>query len=621
MTLFARTLIIATVAAIAACSPSGRTTDAGTPLIHAGVDAGTPDAGLDAGTSDAVVDAGLTDAGVDAGSSDAGVDAGLTDAGVDVGSSDAGVDVGSSDAGVDAGSSDADVDAGSSDAGVDAGTSDAGVDAGLSDAGADAGSSDAGVDAGSSDAGADGGTSDAGVDAGSSDAGVDAGSSDAGVDAGTSDAGVDAGSSDAGVDAGTSDADVDAGTSDAGVDAGTSDAGQTDAGIHCGGTNAISDTFPGSDPLELWSISSYGGASAAETGGEAVVTLPSNTLGSTGGSFSSNRYYDMRGDAVWVEVVNAANTATTASSYFMVSDGTDYIDIYQERGTLHFDSYVGGTYRLLKSTLYNATSHLYWRFREDGVNTYWETSADGHAWTVQSQIATTELFSLQYVQIVLGGVTMGGEVSPGSARFAELNGGGAPIGAWCPVASIFDDFAASTPSAEWLRSFSQSPETVAQGSGQLVLTLSSSGAHDAAYVSSASYDLTNSAIFVQVSQTANTATTAQTYLALEGAGENAIFMLEESGQLVARVVTAGTAQNVGSVLYDPTQHAWWRMRESGGTLYWETAPDGHTWTVQQELTPLPFAIDALDVYVGSETVSAVANPGESIFRNLDVSPP
>jgi hypothetical protein len=30
--------------------------------------------------------------------------------------------------------------------------------------------------------------------------------------------------------------------------------------------------------------------------------------------------------------------------------------------------------------------------------------------------------------------------------------------------------------------------------------------------------------------------------------------------------------------YDPVNHAWWRIRESGGTVYFETAPDGLTWT-------------------------------------------
>ncbi|MFC8277189.1 hypothetical protein ACFUJR_32595 [Streptomyces sp. NPDC057271] len=31
--------------------------------------------------------------------------------------------------------------------------------------------------------------------------------------------------------------------------------------------------------------------------------------------------------------------------------------------------------------------------------------------------------------------------------------------------------------------------------------------------------------------------------------------------------------------YDPVAHAWLRLREDGGTLYWEAATDGTTWTV------------------------------------------
>ncbi|MCI3240292.1 hypothetical protein [Streptomyces spinosisporus] len=36
--------------------------------------------------------------------------------------------------------------------------------------------------------------------------------------------------------------------------------------------------------------------------------------------------------------------------------------------------------------------------------------------------------------------------------------------------------------------------------------------------------------------------------------------------------------------YDPEAHAWFRIREDAGTLYWETAPDGETWTQRRTAT-------------------------------------
>jgi len=41
--------------------------------------------------------------------------------------------------------------------------------------------------------------------------------------------------------------------------------------------------------------------------------------------------------------------------------------------------------------------------------------------------------------------------------------------------------------------------------------------------------------------------------------------------------------DVGEVAlaYSPTDHAWVRLREAAGSLYWETSPDGVTWTVRR----------------------------------------
>lgn len=53
--------------------------------------------------------------------------------------------------------------------------------------------------------------------------------------------------------------------------------------------------------------------------------------------------------------------------------------------------------------------------------------------------------------------------------------------------------------------------------------------------------------------------------------------------------------------YDPVAHLWLRLREDGTNVYWDTAPDGSTWTNRRTLaTPtwVPTAVDtcALDLY-------------------------
>lgn len=45
------------------------------------------------------------------------------------------------------------------------------------------------------------------------------------------------------------------------------------------------------------------------------------------------------------------------------------------------------------------------------------------------------------------------------------------------------------------------------------------------------------------------------------------------------------------ITYDPVTHLWMRLREDGTNVYWETAPDGTTWTIRRTLAT-PAWVDA-----------------------------
>jgi hypothetical protein len=98
-------------------------------------------------------------------------------------------------------------------------------------------------------------------------------------------------------------------------------------------------------------------------------------------------------------------------------------------------------------------------------------------------------------------------------------------------------------------------------------------------------------------------------------------MSESQGQLHFSISILGTWQDIGSVLYSPAQHRWWRIREGSGTLYWETSPDGKAWLTQTQLSPAPIAIDTLDVLIGASGWTAQPSPGVSAFDNLNLPPP
>src|SRR4029079_7172185 len=126
---------------------------------------------------------------------------------------------------------------------------------------------------------------------------------------------------------------------------------------------------------------------------------------------------------------------------------------------------VAGVWTTLKTTGYDPVAHRHWRFREDGLNTYWETSSDGVNFTPQTQVATATLFPLDSVEVEIGGATDGGELSPGAAHFDHLNGGGAPKGKWCAMSSITDDFNDGVRSRAWDRSWEDIQGMVTEAGG------------------------------------------------------------------------------------------------------------------------------------------------------------
>src|SRR4029079_7702764 len=67
---------------------------------------------------------------------------------------------------------------------------------------------------------------------------------------------------------------------------------------------------------------------------------------------------------------------------------------------------------------------------------------------------------------------------------------------------------------------------------------------------------------------------------------------------------------------DTTADRWLRLRESGGTIYADTSPDGMTWTNRLSVAD-PFPVTAVHAFVGSDTWSAQATGSLAKFDNFN----
>jgi hypothetical protein len=187
---------------------------------------------------------------------------------------------------------------------------------------------------------------------------------------------------------------------------------------------------------------------------------------------------------------------------------------------------------------------------------------------------------------------------------------------------LADAFSGTTPGPQWYP-FSHGGVTPAQGSGELVITLpatTAAGSNYGGYDSARRFDLRGSRTFVEVNQTVSAAGHAQTDFSADGPKGESLSVSEEAGMLYATFYNGMSTTTLGSMPYDPVAHHWWQMRESQGTVYFETSPDGVTFT-PFAMTPTPAFAPFVDVLMDSGTYQAETSTGVGRFANLNGGTP
>lgn len=98
------------------------------------------------------------------------------------------------------------------------------------------------------------------------------------------------------------------------------------------------------------------------------------------------------------------------------------------------------------------------------------------------------------------------------------------------------------------------------------------------------FDATSSAIYAQVgvAPTGNGGT--KTIFKLTVDANNSVAIRVESGVFKFTLQSGGTTTTTTLPTYDPHQHRWWRLRETGGSWAADTSPDGLNWMTQTTST-------------------------------------
>lgn len=160
--------------------------------------------------------------------------------------------------------------------------------------------------------------------------------------------------------------------------------------------------------------------------------------------------------------------------------------------------------------------------------------------------------------------------------------------------------------------------TTAETGGQLTITPASNnpGATYDGYSSVGTFDFTGSQATIECVQGIASTTGVEQAFSIELNSSNSITLFLAGSNIAFRVRTSGSNNDTFTGRSDAAMR-WWRIRESGGTVFFETSSNGNSWTMRRATT-VSFAITSMRLKMSAGTWQNVASPGTAIFDNLNV---
>jgi hypothetical protein len=376
---------------------------------------------------------------------------------------------------------------------------------------------------------------------------------------------------------------------------------------------SIDEPFTGVAPTpatDTWTTSASGGSIYQD--GTALNLAPNSNVGNAQLSVTSVNPFVFNSSSLAARVPNTINGAGGVDQQMMIRlDSNNYIRWVFQTNQLSMDYVVGGTLNTIATIPYSATSHLWLRLRESAGTTYWETSPDNVSWTSQGSISSSSLFSLRAVHPRFYAETyQGGAAIPGIAKFQALN----PR----PLTQLTDAFSGSgLDYTVWIPTTQNG--TVTESGGALQLGLSTSLDAKATLFSRHWFNLSGSSAYVKVPAVVDSGGYVDTDFALLTDGANLVEWLYQSGSLYAISIRNGVKTVIAVITWSATNHLYWRIRESGGTTYWETSADKVSWTQQASAanTTLPPIGGLRVVFHAEEFNGGSATPGTAQYVGLN----
>ena len=187
-----------------------------------------------------------------------------------------------------------------------------------------------------------------------------------------------------------------------------------------------------------------------------------------------------------------------------------------------------------------------------------------------------------------------------------------------PIASLRDDFADNLIARAW-SSVTSGSGAVSEASGRATCALPSAtaGSHQAYYRSSSAYDLTGDGYWINIATMVATGVAATMTFDVYQDGANVYRWQQVSGTLTARRIVAGVDTQLFSVAWNAATYKYLRIRESGGTVFFDSSTNGTSWTQRaSQLVSGAFPVTDLTIQIGV-SCGNVASPGSLAIEEFN----
>jgi hypothetical protein len=357
----------------------------------------------------------------------------------------------------------------------------------------------------------------------------------------------------------------------------------------CGTTNLLANDFEG-DTLNEVDWYRWGGVDITQVDGRLQVAQPDPAFYYEGG-YETQRWYLLRGSRVFVEVPDY-DTTKDGAVVFEVEAADNPDARFELQGTeLRLDYAYAGDRHRLATLAYDPAVHRFWQVRETEGSLYWETSPDGETWEIQASTSSLPFSDLARVKLLAFLPPDAGPVF-----FDNLNGGAiAQEESWCAIDSISDDFDDGLVGPAW-SAWDSGSCSFFERDGVLLFEYTPDGDGDCGYASATRYDLTGTAVAIEVPEVDATGL-VRTVFELDFLNGNWMTWEHlnlsemEPNRLVCRNNILGADATPCSLVYDKDLHRWWRFRhdDAENLVHWETSPDGKQWTSHAKYDAADFA--------------------------------